>query len=109
MRINSCNHNLQTIITNKISLSAVDNKRYIHADRVTTSPFGHEFLREDMFIREIGRTMDWGEYDVDVVPTPADNGREDLAEAIEAQGDITWIFLRHQIWGSANPHTLIKS
>ena len=39
-----------------------------------------------MFIREIGRTMDWGEYDVDVVPTPADNGREDLAEAIEEQG-----------------------
>ena len=35
-----------------------------------------------MFIREIERTMDWGEYDVDVVPTPADNGREDLAEAI---------------------------
>ena len=42
-----------------------------------------------MFIREIGRTMDWGEYDVDdaVVPTPTDNGSgEDLAEAIEAQG-----------------------
>ena len=30
--------------------------------------------------------MDWGEYDVNLVPTPADNGREDLAEAIEAQG-----------------------
>ena len=90
VRINSCNHNLQTIITNKISLSAFDNKRYIHADRVTTSPFGHKRLREDMFIREIGRTMDWGEYDVDddaVVPTPTDNGSgEDLAEDIEAQG-----------------------
>ena len=85
MRINSCNHNLKTIITNKISLSAFDNKRYLHADRVTTSPFGHKRFREDMFIREIGRTMDWGEYDVDVVPTPADNGREDLAEAIEVQ------------------------
>ena len=30
--------------------------------------------------------MDWGEYDVEVVATPADNGREDLAEAIEALG-----------------------
>ena len=40
-----------------------------------------------MILREIGRTMDWGEYDVDdVVPTPADNEREDLAEAIEVQG-----------------------
>ena len=39
--------------------------------------------------KEIGRTIDWGEYDVDdaVVPTPADNGRKDLAEAIEAQGE----------------------
>ena len=39
-----------------------------------------------MFIREIGRTMDWDEYDVDVVTTPTDNGMEGLAEAIEAQG-----------------------
>ena len=30
--------------------------------------------------------MDWSEYDVDVVPIPADNGKEDLPEAIEAQG-----------------------
>ena len=30
--------------------------------------------------------MDWSEYDVDVVPIPANNGKEDLAEAIEAQG-----------------------
>ena len=49
--------------------------------------------------------MDWDEYDVDMVPTPTDNGREDLAEAIEAQGDITWIFLHHQIWASTNQPT----
>ena len=85
MRIKSCNHNLQTIITNKIFLTAFDNKRFIHADRVATSLFGNKRLREDMFIRENGRTIDWGEYDVDVVVNPADNGREDLAEAIEAQ------------------------
>ena len=53
--------------------------------------------------------MDWSEYDVDVVPIPANNGKEDLAEAIEAQGDITRIFLHRQIWGSINPHTLFKS
>ena len=53
--------------------------------------------------------MDRSEYDVDVVPIPADNGNEDLPEAIEAQGDITWIFLHNQIWGSINPHTLFKS
>ena len=34
--------------------------------------------------KKIARTMDWGEYDLDVV-TPTDNGREDLAEAIETQ------------------------
>ena len=37
VRINSCNHNLQTIITNKISLSAFDNKRYIHVRFVGVS------------------------------------------------------------------------
>ena len=86
MRISSCNHNLLTILTNKISLGAFDNKSYIHAGRVTTSPFGHKRLREDMFIKEIGRNMDWGEYVIDVVVTPTDNGKEDLAAAIEAQG-----------------------
>ena len=34
-----------------------------------------------MFIREIGRSMDWGEYDVDVVVVPTKKGKEDLAEA----------------------------
>ena len=81
MRINSCNHNLQTILTNKVPLSAFDNKRYLHADRVTTSPFRHKRFREDMFIREIGRTMDWGECDADVVVFPTKKGKEDLAEA----------------------------
>ena len=61
-----------------------------------------------MFTKEIGRTMDWGEYDVDAV-TPTDNRMEDLAEAIEVQWDITWIFLHRQIWGSIKPHTLFKS
>ena len=39
-----------------------------------------------MFKKEIGRTMEWGEFDLDVLVTPTDNGKEDLAEAIEAQG-----------------------
>ena len=39
-----------------------------------------------MFKKEIGRTMEWGEFDVDVLVAPTDNGKEDLAEAIEAQG-----------------------
>ena len=34
--------------------------------------------------------MDSGEYDVDVVVNPTNKGKEDLAEAIEAQGDKTW-------------------
>ena len=52
--INSCSHSLQNIKMNKFSLSAFDNKRYIQAERVTTCPFGHKRLREDMFIREMG-------------------------------------------------------
>ena len=92
VRIISCYLNLQTII---------DNKRFLHAHRVTTSPLGNESLCEDIIIREMGRTMDWGEFDVDVV-TPNDSGREYLAEAIQAQADITRIFLHPQRWGSIN-------
>ena len=96
VRIISCNHNIQTRITNKLSLTAFDNKQFIHADKITTSPFVHKRLREDRFIREIGRTVDWGGYGVYVVVTSTDNGKEDLA--------ITWIFYTAR-YGVQSTHT----
>ena len=41
MRIVSDHHVLQTVSSNKIYLSAFDNKRSIIADGVHTLPFGH--------------------------------------------------------------------
>ena len=40
-RIVSDHHRLQTVTTNKICLSAFDNKRYILPDGIKTLPFGH--------------------------------------------------------------------
>ena len=39
-RITSENHNLKTVTSNKVSLSAFDNKRYICSDGLSTLPFG---------------------------------------------------------------------
>ena len=61
-----------------------------------------------MFIREIERTMDCGEYDVDVV-NPTDNRREDLAEAVKAQGEYYVDLFEPPGMGSIPPHKLFKS
>ena len=87
VRISSCNRNLQTIITNKTTCP-FGHKRLLKDKftKVTTSPFGHKRLLKDKFKKVIGRTIDRGKNDVDVVITPTDNGREGVTEAIVAQG-----------------------
>lgn len=46
-RIQSKNHILETIRTNKVSLSAFDDKRWISADKINTLPYGHYSLTKD--------------------------------------------------------------
>lgn len=59
-RINSINHVIHTINVNKLSLCAYDDKRYIFSDRITTLPFGHYSLRDEMFCNIIANDSEWG-------------------------------------------------
>ena len=62
-RIASSNHRLHTIVVNKKSLSGYDDKRFILSDQVSTLPYGHNSLREDMFYKTILDEPDWGSLD----------------------------------------------
>ena len=46
MRIRSEKHQLQTIKTNKVSLSSFDDKRFILKDGISTFPHGHYMIRD---------------------------------------------------------------
>ena len=61
-RIASSKHQLMTIVTNKKSLSGYD-KRYICQDKLTTLPFGHKQLLDEMFARQITCNPEWGSSD----------------------------------------------
>ena len=62
-RIASSNHRLHTIVVNKKSLSGYDDKRFILSGQVSTLPYGHNSLREDMFYKTILDEPDWGSLD----------------------------------------------
>ena len=49
-----------TVVCNKKSLLGYDDKRYILNDKITTLPFGHHALREEMFMRNVVQDPDWG-------------------------------------------------
>ena len=62
-RIASSKHQLMTVVCNKKSLSGYDDKRYIMHDKVTTLPYGHHALREEMFMPNMICDPDWGSSD----------------------------------------------
>ena len=62
-RIASSKHQLMTVVCNKKSLSVYDDKRYILDDRITTLPYGHHALREEMFMRNMVQDPDWSSSD----------------------------------------------
>ena len=62
-RIASSKHQLMTVVCNKKSLSGYDDKRYILDNMITTLPYGHHALREEMFMRKILRDPDWSSSD----------------------------------------------
>ena len=59
-RIASTGHQLQTVVVNKRSLSAYDDKRYILSDGITTLPYGHEETIENTFFKQILADDQWG-------------------------------------------------
>ena len=62
-RIASSNHRLHTIVVSKKSLSGYDDKLFIMNDQLSTLPYGHQSLRDDMFFRTIVNDPDWGSED----------------------------------------------
>ena len=68
IRIGSHKHQLETIISNKISLSAFDDKRFIQEDGIQTLPFGHYLIRDIAAFRKIFANPKWGEEDASECP-----------------------------------------
>ena len=68
-RIGSVDHQLQTIRTNKLSLSCFDDKRYIKEDGVTCLPLGHYAIRDKALLQDIQDDDDWGEDSTPPSPT----------------------------------------
>ena len=60
MRIGSEKHQLQTIKTNKVSLSSFDDKRFILEDGISTLPHGHYMIRDVHVTQDIIDEPDWG-------------------------------------------------
>lgn len=59
---------METIAANKIALTSFDNKRYIKNDKVSTLPFGHYSIRDEVFEKMILDDSSWGEEDVSESP-----------------------------------------
>ena len=68
IRIGSHSHQLETISSNKVSLSAYDDKRFIQDDGIKTLPFGHYLVRDIAAFREVLADPDWGEEEI--LPSP---------------------------------------
>lgn len=66
VRIESKNHEIFTVETNKIALTAFDDKRFIQDNGVDTLPFGHYSLQDRCFERMIAADPNWGYDDEDV-------------------------------------------
>ena len=58
MRIGSQKHQLQTIKTNKVSLSSFD-KRYVLKDDISTLPLGQYMIREVHVEQDIVDEPEW--------------------------------------------------
>ena len=68
VRNGSHNHQLETISSSKIFLSAFDDKRYIQDNGIETLPFGHYLIRDIAAFREILADPDWGEEEIATSP-----------------------------------------
>ena len=83
-RIQSTDHRLSTVVTNKIALSAYDDKRYIMENGIDTLPFGHFSLREQVFQNMIADDEDWGIVNEDMFDESS--GYADFIEGALASG-----------------------
>ena len=68
MRIGSQKHQLQTIKTNKVSLSSFDDKRYVLEDGISTLQLGHYMIRDVHVEQDIMNEPEWG-YEHEKLPS----------------------------------------
>ena len=68
VRIASTSHTIQTVVSNKVSLRAYDDKRFILPDGIHTLPFGHYSLEEETAVNQILDSPEWGDEHMDVPP-----------------------------------------
>ena len=61
-------HQLQTIKTNKVSLSSFD-KLFILEDSISTLPHGHYKIRDVHIAQDIMNEQDWGKEEDEEMPT----------------------------------------
>ena len=71
MRIGSETRQLQTIKTNKKSLSSFDDKRFILEVGISTLPHGHYKIRDVHVTQDIIDEPDWGEEENEEMPASA--------------------------------------
>ena len=62
-RIQSTKHVLNTVVTNKVALSAFNDKRYILDNGIHTLPYGHHAVRDQAFYQTIIEDPDWRQED----------------------------------------------
>ena len=68
-RIGSKKHQLQTIRTNKVSLSGFDDKRFVLENGVDTLPHGHYLNRDIEVMNDIIDDPEWGSDEMPASPT----------------------------------------
>ena len=76
----SSNHRFQPIFVSKKSLSGCDDKRFILSDQVSTLPYGHSAIREDMFLRAIVDEPDWGPDDFSESERDSSHQAQDISQ-----------------------------
>ena len=62
--IGSNNHIIHTSSTNKVALSAYDDKRYIMGNGIDTLPFGHYQLELEQFYLQMENSPNGGKVEV---------------------------------------------
>ena len=87
-RIGSTRHQLQTIKTNKLSLSSFDDKRYVLEDGISTLPHGHYMIRDVHVEQDILDEPEWGYEDEEMPTSPT----WDELNGIDPQNTISQVF-----------------
>ena len=88
------------VVCNKKSLLGYDEKRYNLNDKITTLPFGHHALREEMFMRIVVLDPDLGSSDEEETVV---NVAESLTPEIQPPTQYTGSTMSAEVWFPPDP------